>query len=213
MAFLAFARRGSPWQALGSAASFLLALGSSGEALSLSHAVLEWTVTDSSIARVDSSSGEVHPIRAGTTRITVSAGGWREASATVTVTGEDPTVLIREDWDAGWSTRWTAWGKPMPTVEAGPDGIPGMANNGDGVYSSGVYSEPLDAPRGLGVEALVSSPVSQSFWQAVSLLLRSTRYSEAGRAVTMAMDAPDGLRVDHHRRVLPPPARGTAASP
>jgi DNA-binding SARP family transcriptional activator/DNA-binding transcriptional ArsR family regulator len=161
-----------------------------GESLPLPRSVLAWAVADSSIARIDTLSGEVRAVRAGTTVITVSAGGWRATSTTITVTEDTLTMLTSERWDAGWSTRWTAWGKPIPTVESGPDGIAGLANNGDGVYSSGVYSKPFDPSRGLGVEVMVSSPITQSYWQAVSLLIRSTRYSSAEDAVTRAMDPP-----------------------
>lgn len=43
---------------------------------------------------------------------------------------------------------------------------------------------------GLGVEAMVSTPITQTQWQAVAIALRSVRQNQAEAAVSMAMDAP-----------------------
>jgi hypothetical protein len=58
-------------------------------------------------------------------------------------------------------------------MTTGPGGVPALAENGDSSYPSGVYSTAeLPLADGLGVEALISSPIMANRWQNVGVVLR-----------------------------------------
>jgi DNA-binding SARP family transcriptional activator len=152
-----------------------------GRPLSLPWSALRWSVDDTTIAAVDARSGHVSPKRPGSTTITVSAGGWREATARLSVTGTSArTVLLDSLWEnldtsRTATGRWRLYGDPLPR-RVDSTGGPAVSNNGDGVYSSGIYSrEAFPAQSGLGVEVELSVPVTRPQWQMQGLILTSTR--------------------------------------
>ncbi|MBM3906992.1 MAG: AAA family ATPase [Gemmatimonadetes bacterium] len=138
---------------------------------------LRWSSRDSTVATVDSL-GVLRPRRIGRVWVIVSAGGWRTDSALIEITAATSRVLIRERWDAAWTSRWTPFGDPRPRIVSTPRG-PAFLPNGDGSYQSGAYSSVIiPSAMGAGLEALVSMPVTRLQWQSISL--------NFGRAETLA---------------------------
>ena len=73
----------------------------------------------------------------------------------------------------GLNARFVPYGLPVPSVVSGTPIGAAMRNNGDGSFSSGVYSRTeFSGAAGLGVEAVVSTPVDSLQWQTLSLELR-----------------------------------------
>jgi hypothetical protein len=148
------------------------AFNSAGRAVPIPPGVLRWWSADSGVARVDSVSGTVTPVREGNTTIHVSAGGWRTMDTPVTVRGHPYTMVLDEAWRMLSPTRWHGYGEPRPRLATGPGGIRGLVPNGDGSNPSGLYSEPRWAAReGIGVEVDVSTPIDRTNWQSLGLAL------------------------------------------
>jgi DNA-binding SARP family transcriptional activator len=140
-----------------------------GARLSLPHAVVEWSVRDTTVASIDSL-GTVRGVRRGSTLVTASAGGWRSSSATLVVTGSPHSQVLIERWSSGLQ-QWEPFGTPAPSVTSTPSG-PAMANNGDGSYPSGLTSRMAwPGVRGIGVEARLSTPINQMQWQRIVVAL------------------------------------------
>ncbi|MEO8450706.1 MAG: hypothetical protein ABI647_12990, partial [Gemmatimonadota bacterium] len=147
-----------------------------GDRVPLAPQVLRWHTGDSTVASIDSSTGEVTPYRLGTVLATVSAGGWRTASLMIRITARRSQTLFREGWDSIGSDRWRGFGSPHPSIATGPGSIRGMLNGGDGSYGSGVYTFPdYPAASGLGLDVMMSTPVNRDQWQALSVGFVSTR--------------------------------------
>lgn len=121
--------------------------------------VLTWRSSDVSVFSLDSATGEVHPHSVGTGVAYASAGDWREDSIRLVVTQPTYSTVLSEDWSRGLA-EWVPFGDPLPLVTAGPGGGPAFWNNGDRSFYSGAYTRrPFGNPSGIGVEALVSTPV------------------------------------------------------
>lgn len=132
---------------------------------------LRWWSTDSSIATV-TDSGEVTPRRLGTVTIHVTAGGWRGDSVRVTIGAAQATTVLSESWRGHVENAWRLFGRPRPTLESGPGGIPSFLNSGDGRYNSSGYSaREFSASSGLGLEADVSTPLTSAHWQVLYVQL------------------------------------------
>jgi hypothetical protein len=128
-------------------------------------AALSWHTSDTLVAALDST-GLLTPRRAGRTTITVSAGGWRTATHTVTVRDAPRRTVFVEDWRRGLDAEWVPYGEPRPAVVCAPDGSPAFWNGNDGRYTSGAYSRrTYTAADGLGVEVRLSTPVTLQQWQ------------------------------------------------
>ena len=111
----------------------------SGDVLSTN---LRWTVVDTSVARVDGA-GFVRGRASGTTRVLVSAGGFRADTVAVIVAFAPVDTLFQEDWSHGLDlARWRPIGYPRPeVVDRGvPDGQAAFANRGDYNHHSGAAS-------------------------------------------------------------------------
>jgi DNA-binding SARP family transcriptional activator len=135
--------------------------------------VLTYRIADTTVAVVRPS-GMVIPRRPGATTVTVSAGGWVRTSVPLVVTAPGDSTVLREDWGDAHDARWRAFGDPRPVLAAGPDGVPGFWNRGDGSYPSGAYSaQEFPVDRGVGVEAMLSAPVDLSQWQELGVALIS----------------------------------------
>ena len=135
--------------------------------------VLVWWSADTAIATVDSA-GTLEPKRVGTVTVHVSAGGWRHDSVRVTIQPPGYTTVLEERWTNNLSTNWVPFGVPRPVLTTGPDGVPALWHRGDSTYHSGVYSRrTFTAARGLGMDALVSTPIDELQWQSVSISLNS----------------------------------------
>ncbi len=137
-----------------------------GERVAFDTTTIRWLVADSSIARVDSTTGLLMTLRPGETTLHVSAGGWRVDSTTLRVSPSNAQQLLREEWQLGWEARWRVFGEPPARV--GPHRALGVAmhNNGDGRHLSGVYSSlRLSRTGDFTMEALVSTPISETMWQ------------------------------------------------
>lgn len=121
--------------------------------------VLTWRSGDTSVLTIDSATGEVHPRRLGTAVAYASAGGWREDSIRLDVTEPAYSTLLIEDWGRGLA-QWVPFGDPLPAVTTGPGGRRAFWNNGDRSFYSGAYTRRgFRNPSGIGVEALLSTPV------------------------------------------------------
>ncbi len=119
-----------------------------------------WHSLDTTIARVGESTGSVLAHRLGTVVIRVSAGGWRTAQRQLIVQPPFHRVVRSENWAHGLSAEWVPYGDPQPEVSIRPDGIAAFWNRGDGWFHSGAYGRrAFRATRGLGVEAMWSTPV------------------------------------------------------
>jgi len=142
--------------------------------------VTEWRSLDTSIARIDDSSGVLLPLRPGSVRIQVSAGGWREATRQLTIAAAQRGTVFQENWQRHLRTAWVPYGEPAPVIDTGPGGWRAFWNHGDGWYESGAYSRAVfDATQGLGVEAWWSTPVNGPRQQYLSLTLLSQTDSTA----------------------------------
>lgn len=120
------------------------------------------------------------PTAAGNARIVISAIGWRTDTVTMHVVSGGDSVVLRDDWSQGLDRRFVPYGVPAPTVVTDGSGRPAFSNNGDGDFTSGVYTRArLGATGGLGVEALVSAPVNSIQWQTEDITLYPVRDSAA----------------------------------
>ena len=132
-----------------------------------------WASLTPEIASVDSMSGLLIPRASGTARVRVSAGGWITADTAVQIGDGVAPLVLSEDWMQGLNARFVPYGLPMPSIVSGTPVGAAMRNNGDGSFSSGVYSRTeFTGAAGLGVEAVVSTPVDSLQWQTLSLELR-----------------------------------------
>ena len=126
---------------------------------------LTWRSGDTLVATVDSA-GRLLPRRAGTVTITLSAGGWRTASRTVTVRAAPRRTALAERWTRGLHDGWIRYGSPRPRVVGAPDGSASFWTAGDGLYTSGVYAaRTFSWTDGLGLDVRLSTPVTLGQWQ------------------------------------------------
>ena len=137
---------------------------------------LRWSTADPAIAQADSVSGRVTGLRPGRTMLRVDLAGLVQDSVEVMVGADSSATLLEERWSAIDTARWLPFGAPRPHLDQGPGGIVGLNNAGDGSYMSGLASANLhDVGRGLGLEAMVSAPITRSQWQSLALALNSER--------------------------------------
>jgi hypothetical protein len=123
--------------------------------------VVRWRSEDTTVATVDST-GRLTPRRAGRVNIRASAGGWREARAIVTIAEPVIRVLLDEDWTHGFEPTWSPFGDPKPVLVASTLVGSAFLNNGDGVFSSGVYStRAYETRNGLWMDAQISAQITR----------------------------------------------------
>ena len=133
--------------------------------------IVSWRTSDSSIADVDST-GTVHPRRTGSVTIHASAGGWREDSVLLTIVPPGAQQVLTERWTGALTGQWVPFGVPDPVINATTMGRAALWHRGDSTFHSGVYSRrAFDARRGLGVEAVASTPLTELQWQSLYLQL------------------------------------------
>lgn len=129
------------------------------------RAPVRWASSDTSVATVDSL-GDVRARRSGVVTIEASLSGWRRTTTQFTVRAAKTETVVDEKWDDTWRSRWITFGDPQPQVATGPGGIHAMWNNGDGTFQSFVILRRAFVARdGLGLEVLVSTPVTRDEWQ------------------------------------------------
>jgi hypothetical protein len=139
---------------------------------------LDFHVSDTSIAEV-LRSGILLPRAPGTATLSVSAGGWREASAILHVVDPSSANILSERWTDDWLERWRPFGDPAPALADGPEGIRGFWNNGDGSHPSGAYTlEAFPTADGLGVEVALAASVIATQWHELSVSLVATDDAE-----------------------------------
>ena len=137
----------------------------------LRPAMVGWTSLDTSVATVDQR-GVMLPRKTGVATVVASAGGWRVDSLTVAVTESATRLVAQQDWKWGVGDGWTIYGDPTPEVVSGPDSIRALWNKNDASYQSGVYSHAAWSARdGLGIEAMLSTPITQRFQQDLTVKL------------------------------------------
>ena len=104
--------------------------------------------------------------------MTVTAGGWRSAQRDLVVRPRETAVLFQEDWSRALSESWRPFGEPRPRIDSAPDGVRGLMNNGDGSFTSGVYSlAKYPTARGLAVDTWISHSLTKAQWQFVTVSL------------------------------------------
>ncbi len=134
--------------------------------------VLTWRPQDTAIAVVLPDRNVVLPEKAGATVIEVSAGGWRTASVPLTVTEPWSRVVFSEPWDDAALGRWQTVGTPKPLVVLDEEGNSAFFINGDNTFESGVVSrEAFPGDSGLGFEARIRIPITETKWQFIHVTL------------------------------------------
>jgi hypothetical protein len=131
-------------------------LGQDASGTLIEPGALTWRSADSAVATIDSS-GFLVPRRPGMVRISVSSGGWRAATASVSVRVSDTRMVLDEQWQAGFTPAWRAFGTPAPQLERESDGDASIAITGAGLYPTGIYLQRGLLPRdGISVDAELS---------------------------------------------------------
>jgi len=143
-----------------------------GRLVRLPAAVVRWTVSDPTVAVVDSVTGVLTPLRPGTVRVLVTAGGWRSASIALRVERASAQPLDSIRWtDAEWAG-WTRFGTPSPRTESLGSGGSVLLPNGDETFESGVVSPRRYAVLGgLGIEARLNLPIERTKWQQLKMAI------------------------------------------
>jgi hypothetical protein len=109
------------------------------------------------------------PRKAGSARITASAGGWRLDTAVVDVAEPSWGLAFQETWEAGLNPRWAPFGSPKPVVVT-VHGRAVLSNQGDESFVSGAYSlSALAAHDGFGLEIDLSATVTDKQWQSLTV--------------------------------------------
>ncbi len=153
--------------------------------------VLTWQVSDTSIATIDTS-GTLLPRRAGVVTVSASDGGWRDGSTVIRVGGASVSTVFAENWERLDLEAWGPFGVPEPEMAVGPRNVPAFSARGNGGHLSGAYSRiTFSATRGLGMDILISTPITVIQWQEIHVFL------------TNAMADADLVLWDH-REGLPP---------
>lgn len=133
--------------------------------------LVSWQSSNSRVAMVDSA-GVFVATDTGTVIVTASNGGWRTVSDTIHITSSAERIIAEERWGGEVEKRWRYFGEPRPQIVN--DGLGGSAflNDGDGEFYSGAYSrQAFDARRGLAIDVDLSTPITQTQWQMVSISL------------------------------------------
>lgn len=167
-------------------------LGRDGLPVEVGEGVMRWRASDPRIARIDSLTGLLEPLRKGQVTVRVTAGGWRSDSLTLRVTSSSLSVIDSVRWTEWEWPEWTRFGDPSPVLDTQATGEVVMMPNGDRTFESGVVSRRVYAVRGgLSVEALVSIPVSRTKWQNLRMDL-STPPDRGGHPMGCALGFPAG---------------------
>jgi hypothetical protein len=131
---------------------------------------LRWQSLDPTMARVDSITGLLTPMRSGTARVRATLGGWISRDTTIEIADRPVLTLLKDDWSEGVSKNFVPFGVPLPDVIETPALGHTMRNNGDGSFTSGVYTrEEFSGDMGIGVELTVSTPIEMMQWQVLSI--------------------------------------------
>ncbi len=139
---------------------------------------VQWRVGASGDGDIDSA-GALIARRPGTIVVVASAGGWRATSRRIVAVPATTRLVAAEDWVKGLGA-WRAFGDPMATVTRDSRVGGALINNGDGSYFSGAYYRtPLRWERGLAVDAVASTPVTELQWQTLDLDLRDFASAQA----------------------------------
>ena len=151
------------------ASHLLSAVGVSPSRALVPTASVRWMSLDTAVATIDST-GLLTPKSLGAVRVQASIGGWRTAQREFSIGVPSIRTLASETWADGIVAPWVAFGDPLPVVDTLPDGSHALRNNGDGSFSSGVYtSDQYPVRDGLTLDTWVSVTVTKDQWQIVHL--------------------------------------------
>jgi hypothetical protein len=161
-----------------------------GQGIEVGTPYLRWRSLDTAVAAV-SEAGLMLPRRAGDARIVASAGGWRADTLTIRVGASRMRSVLDERWER-LDAEWLPYGEPKPSIVAA-DRWRAMLSNGDGNYTSGLFSRrQVGARGGFGVSAWISSPVTRPQWQVISINALADVSSERMKTVTLPTGSLDG---------------------
>jgi DNA-binding SARP family transcriptional activator len=141
---------------------------------------VQWWSGNPEVAQVGPD-GVIRTVGVGETVVTASLAGWREVDipvAVVPLAAVPVETVMVEDWSAGLdTTRWKAFGDPLPYVrtDATPTGGAAFVNNGDGNYDSGVVSRrAFDLSKGLTVEFHAAQPLNGQHFRGLRVMLATS---------------------------------------
>lgn len=110
--------------------------------------------------------GKLIPVTPGTANLVISAGGWRTDTVAVRVVPPHDSLVLHDDWSRGIEPDFVPYGDPPPMIVRDSAGRPAFWNHGDGNFSNGAYSgRTYSASDGLGIEAVLSLPITMFQWQ------------------------------------------------
>lgn len=154
---------------LGAAGRFT-ATGVTAEGAPFADLSPRWSVRDTTVATIEPRTGVARGLRAGTTWVVVTAGGWRSDSLPLTVAPTEGVEVTTEEWAPGWEGRWIPWGDPRPYL-TGIAGGRTLHLAGDGSYHSGISRWPGWQGPGFGAEIELRAKFDRVNWQTVTLTI------------------------------------------
>jgi len=141
------------------------AFGLTGDRIAFDSTTLRWRSDAPNTLAIDPQTGMAVAIRPGRATVSVTAGGWRGDSLTLSVEPSGAELVHDELWQDGM-TSWRSFGDPLPFVGPHADFGTALHINGDGVFTSGTYfQKTFPASAGVTVEVEVSTPITRDKWQ------------------------------------------------
>ncbi|MBL8977100.1 MAG: AAA family ATPase [Gemmatimonadetes bacterium] len=128
-------------------------------------AIRGWTSSDPRVVSVDTA-GVALARDSGGAWVGVDVAGLLRDSVRLRVRPHRDSILFQEDWSAGISRQWIAFGNPWPSLARGPGDTAAFHNRGDGKFPSGAFTRAhWTAEGGLGMEVMVSWRITRGQWQ------------------------------------------------
>ncbi len=124
-----------------------------------------WTSSDSLVVAVDTA-GVALARDSGGAWVWVDVAGLLRDSIRLRVRPHRDSILFQEDWSAGLTRQWIAYGTPWPSLSRGRGDTAAFHNRGDGSFPSGAFTRAhWTAEGGLGMEAMLSWRITRGQWQ------------------------------------------------
>jgi hypothetical protein len=135
----------------------------------LAPSVVQYRVSDTTVAVVDDDLDAIRGRRPGEVTIEARVGMLPPAETRVTVVPVASKPLLFEAWEDEGLQAWHLFGDPQPKVVT-DGGRPALLHAGDQTFDSGlILRSGFTTAGGLGAEFVVSTPVSRPKWQTLRL--------------------------------------------